>query len=100
MSEPFLAFVSRLQRAQKTAQRESQDGTQLDLLVAEGETLACLIVLDIVRSIIEAGGALGTLKIQMAINAARERAITLLNSQFPHHADMRPRRNNSGETGK
>jgi hypothetical protein len=80
--QPFLTLVSHIQRS---AARKDSHGVQLDLFVAESETLASLIVLDIVRSILDAGGNLGTMKIQMAINAARERAITLLDSQLPQH---------------
>jgi len=68
---------------------------QLDLFVEEGETLASLIVLDLVCSILDAGGNLGTMKIQTAINASRERSITmltrvLLNSQKRESRRDRP----------
>ena len=80
---PFLTLVENIQRS---ARKESQD-VQLDLFCSENETIAALIVLDIVRSILDAGGNLGTMKIQMAVSAARERTVTLLNSQFPRPAE-------------
>jgi hypothetical protein len=87
--EPFLVLVENLQRSsRKTA--ELQD-VQLDLFCTENETIAALIVLNIVNALLTAGANLGTLKIQMAINAARERTVDLLN-QFPRQAEMRPRR--------
>jgi hypothetical protein len=88
MTEPFfLDFVAHLRRDnQKTGQR---DGVQLDLFQGESETLASLIVLDVVRAITEAGGNLGTLKIQLAVNAARERAITLLTTTLIRNSPQR-----------
>jgi hypothetical protein len=85
--KPFLTLVSHMQNASR---KESQDG-QLDLFYTENETLAALIVLNIVNALLTAGANLGTLKIQMVVNAARERTVTLLN-QFPRQAEMRPRR--------
>ena len=84
---PFLTLVENIQRS---ARKESQD-VQLDLFCTENETLAALIVLNIVNALLAAGANLGTLKIQMAINAARERTVTLLN-QFPRRTELRPRR--------
>jgi hypothetical protein len=63
------------------------DVMQLDLFRGQGEILAELIVRDIVDAVLEAGANLSTVDIQLAIGTARERAIDLLNSQFPHHAD-------------
>jgi hypothetical protein len=61
---------------------------QLDLFREEGEILADFIFRDVIDAIQIAGGNLGTLDIQEAVSAARERAIDLLNSRFP-----RPDRN-------
>jgi hypothetical protein len=80
IEQPFLTLVSHLQRSNQPPPTEPQDGRQLDLFVAEGEALACFIVLDVVRSATEAGANLNSMKIQLAVNAARERAIALLQS--------------------
>jgi hypothetical protein len=75
--KPFLTLVSHIQNVSR---KELQD-VQLDLFCTENETLAALIVLNIVNALLAAGANLGTLKIQMAINAARERTVTLLNQR-------------------
>jgi hypothetical protein len=77
--KPFLSLITCLQRS-----------AQLDLF-DDGSTLADRIVKDVVDSILGAGGNLSSLAIQQAVNGARERAVTLLN-QFPHNAELRPRR--------
>jgi hypothetical protein len=87
-NEPFLTLVSHLQRSNQ--RKESQDAVQLDLFCTENETTAALVVLIIVDALLKADANLGTLKIQMAINKAREDVIALLDSQFPHQAGMRP----------
>ena len=71
---PFLTLVENIQRSAQKA-----PDVQLDLFCSENETLAALIVLNIVNALLTAGANLGTLEIQMAINAARERTVTLLN---------------------
>jgi hypothetical protein len=88
-NEPFLTLVSHLQRS---AMRKESQGVQLDLFRTEHETTAALAVLIIVDALLKADANLGTLKIQMAINKAREDVVALLDSQFPHQAEMRPRR--------
>jgi hypothetical protein len=98
MTHPFLAFVARLQHdnqfPRKTPQKD--DVTQLDLFKDENESLADrigdLIVRDFIVSMHEAGADLATLKIQVAINAARERTIDTLKSAF------RAMRRNAAET--
>jgi hypothetical protein len=90
MTEPFLAFVSRLQRdnqaVQKSAQREPQ---QLNLFhedesEIQSEMLASLIALDFVNAVVGAGGNLSTVGIQLAVNRVRERTAALLNREFSH----------------
>jgi hypothetical protein len=83
--EPFLVLVENLQRSNQSRRKESQD-VQLDLFCTENETIAALIVLNIVNALLAAGANLGTLKIQMAINTARERTVDLLN-RFPRNAE-------------
>jgi hypothetical protein len=73
---PFLTLIENIQHSARKAQ-----GVQLDLFCTENETLAALIVLNIVNALLTAGANLGTLEIQMAINAARERTVTLLNQR-------------------
>jgi hypothetical protein len=79
---PFLTLVTSIQ---KTAVPQ-----QLSLFY-DPTILAARIIKDMIESITAAGGDLSDLKIQVAVHGATERAITLL-SQFPHHAEMRPRR--------
>jgi hypothetical protein len=81
----FLTLVANIQ---KTA--EPQD-LQLDLFDGDAAVIATRIIKDVVDGVIGAGGDLNSLPIQRAVNAARERAITLLN-QFLHQAEKRPRR--------
>ena len=73
---PFLTLVENIQRSAQKA-----PDVQLDLFCSENETLAALIVLNIVNALLTAGANLGTLEIQIAINAARERTVTLLNQR-------------------
>jgi hypothetical protein len=80
--KPFLALIGTIQ---KTAEPQ-----QLDLFY-DPTIIAARIIKDVVDSIIGAGGNLSSLAIQQAVHGATERAIALL-SQFPHHAEMRPRR--------
>jgi hypothetical protein len=79
----FLTLVSHLQRS---AARKDSQGMQLDLFCTENETVAALAVLIIVDELLKADANLGTLKIQMAINKAREDVAALLDSQFPRQA--------------
>jgi hypothetical protein len=88
---PFLTLVSHIQRSNRPPRKESQD-VQFDLFCSANETIAALIVLSIVDALLKAGANLGTLEIQKAISVQREHIATLLDSQFPHQAEMRPRR--------
>jgi hypothetical protein len=89
--QPFLTLVEHLQRSKRPPRTEPQS-VQLDLFCTENETTAAHAVLIIVDALLKADANLGTLKIQMAINKAREDVAALLDSQFPHQAEMRPRR--------
>ena len=80
---PFLSLVENLQKSAKPQ--------QLDLFY-DPTIIAARIIKDVIDSIVAAGGDLADLKIQVAVHGATERAIALL-SQFPHQAEMRPRRN-------
>jgi hypothetical protein len=80
--QSFLTLVTHLQRSQ-SSRKESQ-GVQLELFCTENETIAALIVLNIVDALLAAGANMGTLEIQMAINEARERTVTLLDSRIGH----------------
>jgi hypothetical protein len=108
MNEPFFELIAYLTRAGhalsrgKSSTREQEvNMTQLDLfrdedVRDEDESLADrigdLIVRDFIVSMHEAGANLATLKIQVAINAARERTIDTLKSAF------RTMRRNAAET--
>jgi hypothetical protein len=81
--QPFLTLVEHIRRSNQ--QKESQ-AVQLDLFHTENETTAALAVLIIVDELLRADANLGTLKIQMAINKAREDVVALLDSRFPRQA--------------
>jgi hypothetical protein len=93
---PFLTLVSHL-RSNQPPRKKSQD-VQLDLFCTENETTAAIAVLIIVDALLKADANLGTLKIQIAINKAREDVVALLDSQFPQQAEMRPRRRSNVPT--
>jgi hypothetical protein len=61
-------------------------------VACRNEVIAARAVLIIVDALLKAGANLGTLKIQMAINKAREDVVALLDSKFPREAELRPRR--------
>jgi hypothetical protein len=88
--QSFLTLVTHLQRSNQRPRKESP-GVQLDLFCTENETTAALAVLIIVDALLKADANLGTMKIQIAINKAREDVVALLNSQFPQQAEMRPK---------
>jgi hypothetical protein len=95
--QPFLTLVTHLQRSQ-SSRKESDDAVQLELFEQGNETTAALAVLIIVDALLKADANLGTLKIQMAINKAREDVVALLDSKFPQQAEMRPRRRSNVPT--
>jgi hypothetical protein len=73
--EPFLTLIASIQ---KTAEPQAR---QLELFDEEAAVVAHRIVKDVIDSILSAGGNLSDLKIQLAVSAARERAVTLLNQR-------------------
>jgi hypothetical protein len=85
--KPFLSLVTCLQRSSQ----QTQDDLQLDLFCEESTLVAHDIVRDCINAIQGTGVNLSDLKVQLAVGAWRERAVTRIN-QFLHQAGMRPRR--------
>jgi hypothetical protein len=85
-NQPFLTLVEHIQRSNSRREPQQLDLFDEDANEIRSGMLAGVIALGFVTAVVEAGGNLSTVRIQLAANRWRERTAALLIREFQRNS--------------